>query len=312
MTSELLRDIAAGGYPTDYLRARIQGRRAALAAQWSAVRARGEPIGVTDDVIWTGLLRELGWLRTQMSSRLRASLDPVVGLFELKTVVLCLRDKAARRGADIERLLADSQVSDDLRRALLREADVREAIAAIDAALAPAEGGALSLQRSYAEAGLKGFETRLTRQYLERVALARLRPGVRRFFAFFVDLRNLMTLYKQLRWGADDAEAYIAGGTIEIARMQQIGARKDAAGLDLLVRKLAGRTAPPVATAEGALESILLRSLTSEVRRIAGEGDEVSLVLDYAWRVYIHARSRSILLHAANLDPATIDKELVA
>lgn len=312
MSIDLLREIASDGYPTDYLLARVRGRSAALAAQWTKVRTHGLPPGTTDDVIWEGFLQELAWLRVQMNRRLRDSLEPVFGLFELKTLVLCLRNKAARRDADIERLLASSQLSDGLRAALLGEPDVPAAVAAIAGAVGSATGEQVSLQHAYAESGLKGFEVRLTRHYLELRTDARLHPVVRAFFATFVDLRNVMTLYKQLRWGIEDAAAFIPGGTVEPSRVRHLCASKDTAGLDLLVREIAGRAAPPLAVAEGALETILLGSLTRKLRRAERDDDPVGLVLDYAWRVYIDARNRSILLHAAGLEPATLVKELVA
>lgn len=312
MLSRLLRDIASDGYPTDYLLARVHARRAVVTAEWGAIRAGGLPVGVTDDVIWERFLRELGWLRSQVNRQLRASLDPLFGLFELKTVVLCLRHKAVQRNAEIAQLLAASQVADALRRALSQDADVATAVASVAVALQPADGEAGSLQRSYAEAGLKGFETRLTRNYLGCMSEARLRPPVRGFFAAFVDLRNLMTLYKQLRWEVADAEAFLPGGTIAVARLQRIGAARDTAGLDQLVREIVGRAAPPLATTEGSLETILLGSLSRRIRSLGREEDPVGTVLDYAWRVYIHARNQSVLLHAGHMHSAGLEKELVA
>jgi len=312
MTIALLRDVAADGYPTDYLLARVRARRATVAAQWLAQRERGLPQGISDDSIWEGFLRELGWLRTQMNRRVRQDLDPVFGLFELKTLVLCLRDKAALRDAEVERLLAHSQLAAVLRHALQHEHDVAAAVALIATALAVEDAGPAALQSAYADAGLKGFEARLTRHYLACMAEARLHPVVRRFFAAFADLRNLMTLYKHLRWGIADATAFVPGGTIATSHMTQAEASRDAAELDRLVRSIAGRSAPPLATAEGSLETVLLGSLSREVRRLGEQDGAVGTFLDYAWRVYIHARNQSILLHAGDLGPATLEKELVA
>jgi hypothetical protein len=312
MIGELLRDIASDGYPTDYLLARVRARRAAVTEEWSAIRASGLAADFTDDMIWERFLRELGWLRNQENRRLRARVDPLFGLFELKTVVLCLRNRAVQRNAEIARLLAASQLSDAVRRALMQESEVPAAVASIAVALEPVGDDARSLQRSYAEAGLKGFETRLTRNYLGCMHSARLHPSVREFFAAFVDLSNLMTLYKQLRWEVVDAGAFLPGGTIDVPRLQRIGADKDIAGLDLLVGQIAGREAPPLATAEGSLETILLGSLSRRIRSMSREDDPVGTVLDYAWRVYVHARNQSLLLHAAHLDYAGLEKELVA
>jgi len=105
---------------------------------------------------------------------------------------------------------------------------------------------------------------------------------------------------------------FLPGGTIDVPRLQRIGADKDMASLDLLVREIAGRAAPPLATAEGSLETILLGRLSRRTRNLSRDEDPVGTVLDYAWRVYIHARNQSLLLHAAHLDAARLEKELVA
>jgi vacuolar-type H+-ATPase subunit C/Vma6 len=170
----------------------------------------------------------------------------------------------------------------------------------------------VNLSRAYAEGGLKGFESALTRQYLECVITARLHPIIHEFLASFIDLRNVMTLYKQVRWQVDDAAAFIPGGTIDASRIAQASAGKDASALDALVSEVAGRAAPPVAIAESTLESLLLGSLGERLRRCRSANEEVGLLLDYIWRLYLHARNRSILLHAAGTDAVTLEKELVA
>jgi len=312
VTTELLRELAADGYPTDYLLARVRGRRSAMMAQWRSDRTHGLPTGLTDEAIWEELLHEHAWLRAQMNRGLRKCLDPVFALFELKTIVLCLRCKSVRNDAEVARLLADSQLPGSLRLALLGAADVPAVVADIARRLELATPEQTSLQRAYANDGLKGFETRLTRLYLEYVDGVKLHPCVRSFFASFVDLRNVMTLYKHLRWGVGDAAAFMAGGKTDVSRLQQASASKDSTQLDLLVREIAGRTAPPLATAESSLETILLGSLTSRLQSDVRNGDDVGAVLEYAWRVYVHARNRAILLHASGVDTATIEKELIA
>ncbi|NJD31104.1 MAG: V-type ATPase subunit [Gammaproteobacteria bacterium] len=312
MSAQLLREPAGDGFPTDYVLARVRGRRAVLSSEWRAAMARGHPGPTSDAAIWEGLLAELGWLRTQLNPKLRETLAPVFGLFELKTLVLALRGVIARRGAEVLRLLAESQLAEPLRRAFLGEPDAPAAVAAVAHALGPVSGDQVSLQRAYAEAGLKGFETRLTRQYLETVAASRLHPAVRAFFEAFIDVRNLMTLYKHLRWQVTDTSAFLPGGTVEVSRIRRTSEGKDTTALDALVREIVGRAAPPLAMSESALESILLARLSARLRRLSTESEDVGLLLDYAWRVYVHARNRALLLHSQGVDAAVLEKELVA
>jgi len=219
-----LRDIATDGFPTDYLLARVRGRRAALASEWQGLRSRGLLPGASDDGIWEALLQELEWLHGQMNRGLRACFDPVFLLFELKTVVLCLRNKDVLRSDEIDRLLQHSLLADRLQSALRQEPDVRSAIVAIAQAFVTIPGGARVLESIYADGGLKGVETCLMHSHLEHVAGERLHPAIHGFFVSLIDLRNVITLYKHLRWSVDDAGAFIPGGTIEPTRLQQASA----------------------------------------------------------------------------------------
>jgi hypothetical protein len=307
-----LRNVATDGFPTDYLLARVRGRRAALASEWQGLRSRGLLPGESDEGIWEALLQEFEWLHGQMNRGLRARLEPVFVLFELKTVVLCLRNKEVLRSVEIDRLLQHSLLADRLQDALRQEPDVRSAIAAIAEAFVTTPGGGRVLESIYADGGVKGVETWLMHGYLERVAGERLHPAIHGFFVSLIDLRNVVTLYKHLRWGVDDPAAFIPGGTIEPTRLRQASANKDSAYLDALVRGIAGRAAPPMAASEGALETVLLASMTRELRKTGGAGEDVGLILDYIWRVYVHARNRALLLHAGGLGADALERELIA
>ncbi len=309
---ELLRDIAADGFPTDYLLARIRGRGAALEARWRAVRAHGVPPGTTDARIWEALLAEFEWLHGQMNRPWRRCFAPVFVLFELKTVVLCVRSKAAHRGSEIEALLARSLLAESLRQALVQEPDVRSTVVAVTAIVARAAPRAGEAAAGYASHGLRGFEDGLVRGYLAAVAAMRLQPLVRRFFATFGDLRNVVILYKQLRWGVADAAAFIAGGTLETLRFERALARRDLAGVDELASEAAQLAALPAAASEGALETVLLASLTRRLRDWRRASEDAGLILDYLWRNYVHARNLAILLHGAELDAGALERELIA
>jgi vacuolar-type H+-ATPase subunit C/Vma6 len=276
------------------------GRRPARAAEIAS-----------DEAIWDALLTEFDWLRRQMNPRMRATFAPVFTLFGIKTLVLAVRSKAAERHASVERLMRHELFADDLREALVAAPDPGAAVAAIAGAFAPLLGDARGIAAAYAEGGVKAFESRLMRDFLASVAAARLHPAIRHFFESFVDLRNVMTLYKHLRWGIHDAAAFVAGGTLPVAHLVEASSRGDHAYLESCAGEFLG---PAVAAAagEGSLESRLLSRLTRRLHKAGRQGDESDLVLDYVWSVYVQARNRALQLHAGDVDAGTLERELIS
>lgn len=307
-----LRDIEAGGYPADYLAARVRGRRAVLLAAERDDRPTRTAEVTSDDAIWDALLTEFDWLRRQMDPRMRAVFATVFTLFAIKTLVLAVRGKAAERHAAVERLMRHELFDDGLRTALVAAPDPGTAVAAVADAFAPRSGDARGLAAAYAEGGVKAFETRLMRDFLAEVAAARLHPAIRRFFDAFVDLRNVMTLYKHLRWGMHDPAAFVPGGTLSVARLAEASAHGDATCLDACVGEFLGGAATVGALGEAALESRLLSRLTQRLHKAGRQGDECDLVLDYLWSVYVQARNRALRLHAGEVSAATLERELIA
>lgn len=309
---EPLRDIATDGYPTDYLVARLRARRVRLLAEERRGPPRAVPPATSDESIWDDLLTEFDWLRGQMNPHLRAVFAPLFMLFGIKTLVLALRNKAAERRAAVERLMRHELFDGDLREALPLAPDAGAAVSAIADAFTTAADESRDLAAAYAAGGVQAFESQLTRRFLARVAASGTRPPIRQFFAAFIDLRNVMTLYKHLRWGFHDAAAFVAGGDLAIPRLVEASSRGDAACLDAVVAELTGAAVPAAAAGEVALESRLLSHLTRRLHRAGREGTDLELILDYVWSVYVQARNRALRLHGAQLDAAALAKELIA
>jgi vacuolar-type H+-ATPase subunit C/Vma6 len=291
---------------------RLSARRAAVAAAWSAVRVRGLAPGVSDERIWQGLLAEFEWLYGQMDRALRRRVGPVFVLFELKTIVLCVRNKAAHRTLEIDGLLARSLLGAPLRHALKDEPSVRATIAAVTAVIGAAAPSAREAADGYASGGLRGFEDGLMRGYLAHVATATLDATVGRFFALFTDLRNVMILYKQMRWGIADPAAFIRGGTLEPVVFERALASKERAAIADLAERATGLKALPPAETEGSLETVLLSTLSRRLHQAARTDGAVAVIVDYVWRKYAEARNSAVLLHGAGTDVIQLEGELIA
>jgi vacuolar-type H+-ATPase subunit C/Vma6 len=247
-----------------------------------------------------------------MNPGLRHAFAPLFGLFEIKTMVLCLRNSTVRRTSEIHRLLAHSLLDRRIQEILVQPADVRTIVAALASAVAEDEPMSRQLEKVHEEGGLKAFEDGLMRLYLQETLAGPLVPAVRTFFVWFTDLRNVMLLYKHLRWDVPpDRAQFVTGGRVEPSRLQEIVARKDRSALDDLVARMAGLDSMPIATGEGSLETVLLTRMTIWLDRARRRGDELASVVAYVWRTYVQARNLAVLYHASDLDPQTLEQELV-
>jgi vacuolar-type H+-ATPase subunit C/Vma6 len=256
---------------------------------------------LSDERIWGAFLAELEWLHVQMNRGLRETFAPLFALFEIKTIVLCLRNKAAERTAEVTRLLDRSLLCQEVRNTLRGNAGVRATIAAAFP----------DLENAYVEGNLQEFENALMRAYLQDTITKRLDPLLRDFFARFIDLRNVVLLYKDLRWKVTERSPFVSGGSVDPSRLTEIAATGDTAALDRLVQSITGLDTISVATAEGALETVLLRTMTHHLARMRRTADAVALIAGYVWRIYVQARNLAVLHHAADLDPATLEREMV-
>ena len=276
------------------------------------MRAQGLTPGTSDERIWEALLNELAWLYGQMNRTLRECFAPVFVLLELKTIVLCLRNKEAGRVTEIDTLLTHSLLAGSLRQVLRDPPDVRSSIATLIETTAGTLHGLREAAAAYADHGLRGFEDGLLRGYLAHTVTTQLHPLIRQFLRAFVDLRNVMILYKQLRWGVADSAAFIEGGMLELSRLVQSLASKELNSWQELAKEATALKVVPAAASEGALETVLLTSLTGRLRQIGREKDGVGLILDYIWRIYVHARNLAVLYHASDLGEAALEREIIA
>ena len=121
------------------------------------------------------------------------------------------------------------------------------------------------------------------------------------------DLRNLMTLYKHLRWRIGKVPVFISGGKLGRAALREVLEGGDPAGVIQLGGLLTGKEPVPAAS----LETHLLRWLTHRMRRRGMAAAGTGTILEYLWTSYVEARNLSVIFQGVDLDPDTLRKELV-
>ena len=308
------------GYPTEYLLARVRGRRAGIVtdrlappgplAVRAALQGRGAAPGVTAAQAREKMGREFRWAYLQMNQGVRETFAPFFLWFELRTVLVFLR---LRRGGGLEQalhLLDATLLAERVRRVLRAEEEPFTGRDALSELLDETDGPGRELSALYREGKGGAFELRLVVLYLERLTQLPLHPALDEFFRGLVDLLNLLSLAKQLRWKVAEPRALIRGGTIPVAALEKALQGKSGAGVAALLRRLQGADGVPARPEN--LEHLLLERLTRLVRKRGRDPLDLGNLLAYLWERYLEARNAGLVHHVASLGDETLGAELIA
>lgn len=311
-----------GGYPAEYLLSRIKGRRVSLITDWeplvsdraaleslSPSRYKGFAPDATSAGIWKHLLSEYRWVYLQMEKSLRDIFRPFFLYSELRTLFFCLRLRGAGESVKMEQILASSLFSKKFKKALMGSEDIDGMLGEIEEFLMTFSFRFRGLRNIFAQQGFRGVELHLTNQYLEYIVDSDLHPVMREFFARLVDARNIIALYKHLRWEVKDVPSFIKGGGIKASRLRGILEREDIFEVTSLIRSLTGITINnPDPTA---VENTLYKGMTLFLRKKGREISGIGLILDYLWRCSLEAMNLGIILQGKDMERDTLRAEIV-
>jgi vacuolar-type H+-ATPase subunit C/Vma6 len=269
---EIFDGIEDRGYPTDYLLCRVRSRR----VLYKNFIADELPVE-----IWKHLLREYQWIYIQMNGALRNIFWRFFIYSELRTIFMCLRYK--KGGYEkIEELLRFSLLSDDIKKLLMGDSDIMTAIVSVEGAFLSISGRFKGLKDIFIKDGLRGFEQVLTNVYLNNTINSKLHHTIRDFFRYVIDARNIIVVYKHIRWKMHDYPLFINGGSVKEARLRRIFERQDISGITTLVQKLTG-----IITDVKNIENSLLKWITRFLRKTAKDPLCIGVILDHLWRCYV-------------------------
>ncbi|MDI6729327.1 MAG: V-type ATPase subunit [Thermodesulfovibrionales bacterium] len=268
---EIFERIEDRGYPTDYLLSRVRSRR---------MLYRNFIAGESPVEIWRRLLKEYRWIYIQMNETLRNIFQRFFIYFELRTIFMCLRYKKGEY-EKIEELLYFSLLSDDLKE-LLMGSDIMTAIGGVGDAFLSISDRFVGLKETFIKDGLRGLEQELTNVYLENTIDSKLHHTIKDFFRYIIDSRNIIAVYKHIRWQMHDYPSFVNGGSVREARLRRIFERRDISGITTLVQKLTG-----IMTDAGNIENSLLKRTTRFLRKAARDPLCIGVILDHLWKCYV-------------------------
>ncbi len=310
------------GYPTDYLLSRIKGRRGLLIKDWrplvfgasplesvSSSRYRGLISIKSPEDVWRYLVEEYRWVYFQMNGRLRSIFYPFFLYTELRTIFICLRHMKEKSEGRTGELLAASLLSEEIKVVFATSKDIVVAVADIERifrAVSPEFGGLTELLEAE---GLRGVEQRLTNVYLVNTMSTDLNHLIRDFFSRIIDSRNIMSLFKYQRLNSKTAPVFIPGGSLTLARFQEIVKSDDIFAVTTLIRELTGiKVDKPDPTL---IESSLYKGITQFLRRTGKHPFGVGPIMDYLWRCSIEAMNLGVLFYGKDLERDAVTAELV-
>ena len=287
---KLLHERKFEGFPCDYLYARIRCRRAKLDLTGHSSRDRSSDPH-------TVLRSEFIWIFNQMNRPIRFLLSPVFEYFELRTLVIALRYRAAGDLTAMDRQLQQSLLHSQILKLLGQGEPVAVMIAGLERLLTEEYLYFKGLSEIYLQQGPGGVEQTLIGGCLQRGIACSRSEQVKNFLIYLLDTRNLLALYKHLYWQVPIAPPLLNGGTLEHKDYGKIWVKRDLPGLLLLMGKRAGLSGNP--EAEG-IEEFMLRGLTIDLRRRGRDSLQLGLLLDYLWRCQLTARNRG--LHLSDME----------
>jgi len=316
---EFLRKIDDRGYPTEYLLSRIRGRRALLIADWRALVLSDSPVdrlaftrygsiltGDYPEGIRRYLLKEFGWVYSQMNRTLREIFQPFFLYIELNTIFVCLRNARGKETGKIESILSLSLLSEKIKKILRGGEHLLSAVGGLEDCFTYLSDRFSGLRNIVEETGLQGVELTLSTRYLEYIVHSKLHPAMKDFFVSVIDSRNILSLYKYIWLNGKIAPPFIAGGRVSETMFTKIADQKDILEIGSLVRKLTG-----IESETSHIETSLYRMVTRLLRKAGREPLGVGLILDYLWRSSIEVTNLSILLYGSEIDRGIITAELV-
>jgi vacuolar-type H+-ATPase subunit C/Vma6 len=322
--TELLVDPEDRGFPSDYLMARIRARKTSLISRFDdilysespaeyllATRYREHIAGNSREGVWQKLLTEYSWVYSQMNNGLRTIFWPFFLHMEIKTILYCLRYRLRKETEKkISRILSRSLLSERIKKVLTREDGLLQIVREIEKAFILLSDKFYGVGVLFQRDGLEGIERMLPDTYLEYITGSDIHPQVRSFFSYTIDSRNIIALYKNLRWGIRSHPPFIEGGKIRRERIIYILKTGDIHGIYSLVRMVSGIELREDYTSE--IVAFLYRGLKKILKRKGRDPLGTGSILDYLWRCYLEAVNLRIILYGYMLERDTIEPEIVS
>lgn len=201
----LLTDKGLRNYPSDYLFSRLRGR-----IDRGIVYIRGSGTDAAREFIE----QEYRWVYLQMNKELRRLLWPFFFYREIKRLFEWLRIDDLSLHPQLE----SSLLSEEIKKIFLGTRDLTSRIEKLKMILSD-----IFKEFNYISKNseLKAFEENLMKSFLSTIVTSAIYPALRDFFRYIIDFRNLVTIYKCIRWKLERIPSFTPCGKLSESELRR-------------------------------------------------------------------------------------------
>lgn len=272
---KLLTDSGNRTYPSDYLLSRLRGRMDLFIDHIK----KSIP-----DIAREYIDREYRWVYLQMNDRLRENLWPFFFYREIRRIFewLRLRDIPSTS-------LELSLLSEEIKDMFSKMRDTSQRVERLEFILRVYSRGFVNIKKAFEE-GTRIFEETFMNQFL-LFSISISYSALREFFRYLIDFRNLIGLYKHLRWRIETAPPLLSGGHIKISDLKRAFSSGDISWIQRLTSGKLNISIDDLSE----LEIKLYSGLRKIMRRQYLESPlEPVFIPYYLWSIYLEYLSKTV------------------
>ncbi|MFN3740029.1 MAG: V-type ATPase subunit [Thermodesulfovibrionales bacterium] len=315
MRNKFLLELPQKNYPEEYFISRIRGGRSRLIKDWNIPLYSTDLTGLlrashyefSDHSFIKPLLKRYRWLYSEMNDRLREVFWPYFLLYELRTLIICLRYIKTGHNEDAEDLLRISLLSGEIRDIILFPDDFDTTVRRLMELLSEEDMRFLDGYEIFHKKGLQEFERFIHGIFLQYLLSLNLQKHIKTFITYQIDSRNILSLYKSIKWEIMTPPEFLSGGELNLRGLERILIQRDLNLFSSILRRLTGLSGER----EGAsIEDLLLKGLSLKLRKRSYE-DNTGLILHYLWSLYIEFKNLGTILSATGIERAELKEEIL-
>jgi len=318
----LLKKLDESEYPEDFLVARLHGKKGGLFQNWESLISSSNPVEKLQKSpfypylrkyaaagIWRFLHNEHLWVYKRMNKKLRTIFAPYFVYHEINTLIKCLRYLYGKSEVEIvAQQLHYSLLHNDIQKVLTSGGDFTAILKALESSLVTRSSIFYGLSGHYEKNGFRTLELFLREKLLAFILLQKQPPLLKMFFRYMVDFHNCISLAKNIRWQIESEPVFMSGGTSKQEKFKRAFLSKD---LTLVLKTFPISGKDVAVSSPAQLETILLETITKELRMWSYQRTGVLDILFYLWEQFRYTRNIGLVLSTIHLEDEYVSKSII-